>query len=97
MSTHQLYKFSITVKTDDLPVVYCLRALSKYCQRTGNNNIPWGGTNDNAWKVSNNCVTFRFSSPEYRSGFIKLVEHLLPGHLYNIVKHNDDDPAKPTK
>lgn len=27
-------------------VVNCLRALSKYSQRTSNDNIPWGGTKD---------------------------------------------------
>ncbi len=35
MMTHSDYKYSITVNTDDLPVVGCLRALSKFSQKTG--------------------------------------------------------------
>jgi hypothetical protein len=47
---HTDHRFSITIYTDDLAVVNCLRALSKLSQKTGNNNIPWGATKDRNWK-----------------------------------------------
>lgn len=50
MTTHADHKYSITVHTDDFPLLGCLRALAKYSQRTGNNQIPWGGTKDKDWE-----------------------------------------------
>ena len=50
MSDHKDYKFSITVHSEDLAVVNCLRSLSQYSQKTSNNRIPWGGTKDADWK-----------------------------------------------
>lgn len=47
---HSSYKFSVTIRSDDLATVNCLRALSQYSQRTGNNRIPWGGTKDDDWR-----------------------------------------------
>jgi hypothetical protein len=44
MGEHQKYKYSITILTGDLAVVNCLRALSQYSQKTGNNRITWGNT-----------------------------------------------------
>ena len=44
--SHAAYKYSITVTSDDLAVVNCLRSLSQYSQQSGNNRIPWGGTKD---------------------------------------------------
>lgn len=78
-------------------MVNCLRALSQYSQRTGNNRIPWGGTNDKDWKTNKHQVTFRFNSPEYRNGFKSEIERLLPNNLWNIVLENDNDPAIPPK
>lgn len=42
--SHADYKFSITIKSDDLAVVNCLRSLSQFSQQSGNNRIPWGRT-----------------------------------------------------
>jgi hypothetical protein len=50
MSERSLHRFSITIETDDLAVVGCLRALAKFSQKTGNNQIPWGGTKDRDWR-----------------------------------------------
>jgi len=69
MGEHHKYKYSVTIRTDDLALVNCLRALSQYSQKTGNNRITWGNTKDSDWKGDNNCVTLRFTSPEYREGF----------------------------
>jgi hypothetical protein len=95
MTVHQDHKFSITIKTDDLAVVNCLRALSKFSQKTGNNNIPWGGTKDKDWKRDNHQVTFRFSTIDYRNGFINELNRLLPKSLWQEIGTNDNDPASP--
>ncbi|MBI4936797.1 MAG: hypothetical protein HY846_01005 [Nitrosomonadales bacterium] len=70
MSVHASYKFSLTIHSNDLAVVNCLRALSKFSQKSGNNRIPWGGTKDVDWKWDGHSVTFRFTTPEYRAGFL---------------------------
>lgn len=92
--THADYKHSVTFHSDDLFVVACLRALSKYSQRTGNNQIPWGGTKDHEWASSNNKVTFHFSTPAYRDLMVKQVERLLPTSLWDIVGKSESDPAR---
>jgi len=66
--SHAAYKYSITVKSDDLAVVNCLRSLSQYSQKSGNNRIPWGGTKDKDWERDSHSVTFHFTKPEYRLG-----------------------------
>ena len=95
MSQHGDHKFSVTIHTDDLAVVYCLRALAKISQKAGNNNIPWGGTTDKAWERDGHKVTFRFSTPSYRDGLIAEVERLLPKLLWTVIGKRDDDPAAP--
>jgi hypothetical protein len=96
MSSHQDYKFSVTIHTDDLAIVNCLRALSQYSQKTGNNRIPWGNTKDLDWQDSNNCVTFRFSIPSYRQTFMSEINRILPLNFWNEVKMSDNDPARKT-
>jgi hypothetical protein len=95
MSDHPLYKFSATIRTDDLSVVGCLRALSKFSQKFGNNNIPWGGTKDADWKRDKHHVTFRFSTPQYRDGFLAELNRLLPSTLWAVTAKSDNDPARP--
>jgi len=95
MTSHADHKFSITVHTDDLAVVGCLRALAKFSQKHGNNNIPWGGTKDADWRRDGHCVTFRFSSQPYRDGFLLEVRRLLPAGIWSVVGTRDDDPATP--
>lgn len=91
---HAHYKFSVTVKSEDLAVVNCLRALSAHCQPTGNSRIPWGGTTEANWRRDNYCVTFRFDRPDYRAIFLQEVNRLLPRDLWSIVAQSDNDPAK---
>jgi hypothetical protein len=97
MTEHADHKFSLTIKTNDLAIVNCLRALAKFSQKTGNNNIPWGGTKDGEWRQNGHNVTFRFSMPQYRDGFIAEIERILPGDLWSIEDRNDHDPAIPQR
>ncbi len=97
MTTHVDHKFSITMFSDDLAVVNCLRSLSKFSQKTGNNNIPYGGTKDKDWKRDDHNVTFHFSSQEYRESFVSVVERLLPLPLWKEISRSDNNPAVPVK
>jgi len=92
---HSTYRFSVTVKSDDLAVVNCLRSLSQFSQKDGNNRIPWGGTKDADWKAGGHRVTFRFTTPRYRDGFVAEARRLLPVELWQVVDQRDDDPASP--
>lgn len=95
MNLHATYRFSITIHSDDLAVVNCLRALSQFSQRSGNNRIPWGGTKDADWNRDKHSVTFRFTTPEYRAGFLSEAKRLLPISLWSISAQSDNDPAQP--
>lgn len=94
MTTHADHTFSVTIHTDDLAVVNCLRALSKHSQKTGNNNIPWGRTKDKDWESHGHHVTFYFSDPTYREGFLAEARRLLPTHLWREESRDDTQAAK---
>ena len=95
MTTHKDYRFSITVYTDDVPILYCLRALADFSQETGNTRIAWGGTKREDWERDKRTVTFRFSKPEYRVKFFKEAIRVLPNKLWKTVEEDDNDPATP--
>jgi hypothetical protein len=95
MNDHGEYRFSATISSDDLGIVNCLRALSQYSQKRGNDRIPWGGTKDSDWRRDNHRVTFRFSSEDYRRDFLTEMGRLLPRALWKEVGRRDDDPASP--
>ena len=93
--THEDYRFSVTIHTDDRAVVNCLRALSQISQLQGNVRIPWGGTKDADWERDKQEVTFRFTSPVYRQGFVECAGRVLRHGLWREVRRNDSDPASP--
>ena len=97
MSDYDLYHFSITIHTDDLAVVHCLRGLAQYSQATGNRAIPWGYTKETQWKAGRNTVTFRFTDPLYRDQFAAECGRLLPSGLWQEVARDDSDPARPAR
>jgi hypothetical protein len=97
MVDHSDYKFSVTLHSNDLAVVNCLRSLADFSQKEGNKRIAWGGTKDTDWKRDRNRVTFRFTTSQYRDGFKEEVERLLPRDLWTITGTRDDDPAQPQR
>lgn len=92
---HELYRFSVTIQSDDLPVVGCLRALAQYSQRTGNNRIPWGGTKDLDWERAGYRVTFHFTSADFREGFLREATRVLLAEAWMEVGRSDSDAAQP--
>ena len=95
MTTHSDHKYSITIHSDDLAIINCLRALSKFSQKTGNNQIPWGGTKDRDWEKEGHKVTFRFSETRYRDIFVSEITRLLPSNLWQVASQSENDPAYP--
>lgn len=93
MSTHAEHRFSATVHTRDPAVLYCLRALADYSQKTGNTRIVWGGTRREDWERQAHQVTFHFSSPTYREGFLLESQRLLPAESWEKIRESDNDPA----
>lgn len=93
-TTHADHKFSITIRSDDLAVVYCLRALAEYSQKTGQTKIAWGNTTNKDWKRDGHRVTFHFSDPNYRNGLVSEAKRLLPQDKWEVDGTNDNDPAK---
>jgi len=51
-TTHKEYHYSVTVQTDDLALLFCLRALSQHAQATGCVRIPWGGNETQGLETS---------------------------------------------
>ena len=92
---HVEFHFSVTIHSDDLALVGCLRSLSQHAQATGNARIPWGGTKRADWEQARHHVTFRFTSPTYREDFLRHARRLLPNDLFHVTAQRDDDPASP--
>jgi len=95
MSQHAKYHYSVTIKTDDEAILQCLRALSQYTQLKGNKRIPWGGTKKEDWERDDHCVTFHFSTTQYRKTFMYEVFRLLPKSLWEKIEERDNNPAIP--
>jgi len=95
MTQHVKYHYSVTIRTDDLAVLHCLRSLSEYAQKVGCVRIPWGGTKESDWKACEHCATFHFTDPSFRLDFLTQLGRLLPRNLWEKVEENDADPATP--
>jgi len=96
MTTHSEYRYSITVHTDDLAVLHCLRAIAQFAQAEGNRSIPWGNTKEVHWQANSHEVSFRFTSDDYRASFRNTADRVLKG-LWSEKSTNDNDPATPAR
>jgi hypothetical protein len=94
-NTHRDFHYSVTIHTDDLALLGCLRSLAQHAQATGNSRISWGGTKRGEWEQAGHHATFHFDSPSYRDGFLREVSRLLPGTLWHMTAQKDNDPASP--
>lgn len=93
---HALYRFSLTVQTDDVAVLHCLRAL---CQLWAGGPVPqtgWGGTSRDSWSRNKGRAVLRFASAEGRASFQKDAARLLPSR-WTLIAEMNDDPAAPQR
>lgn len=93
--THADFHYSVTMQTDDLTLLGCLRAISAEVQTVGNNRIPWGGTKQSDWIRDKNEVRFHFSEPAFRDAFISETERFLPRSLWRETSRSDSISAVP--
>jgi len=94
-TTHRDHHYSIQVQTDELAILYCLRSLADYSQKSGNTRIAWTGTTKEKWLRENHMVKFHFSQQEYRQNFINEANRILPDKSWQVIKIDDTDPASP--
>ena len=88
------YNFIISIHTVDLAVLNCLRGLSQYAQRSGNNRMPWSEATDKEWQRDGRTVTFRFTTADYCRGFLLEARRLLPASLWSVVGDREDLPVE---
>ncbi len=93
--THRDFHYSVTIQTDDLALLGCLRALSQHAQSTGNARIPWGGTKRQDWERDAHRATFQFTSTTFRADFLRHARRLLPEKMWRVTAESDNDPATP--
>ena len=91
------YKYSITIYTEDLTVIHCMRGLAHFSQGDGYKQIAWSGTTETDWMKGDYCVTYRFTKQEYRTFFQSEAERLLPKGSWRLVGTSNNDPATPSK
>ncbi len=91
---HAAYRFSVTIRTDDIAVLHLLRALCRHCESGKYQQIGWSGTGEGDWRKNGHEATLRFTRAENRTSFIAQANLLLPG-LWRLVATNDQDPATP--
>jgi len=95
MLTHKDFHFSVTVLTEDLAILHCLRGLSMHAQKEGNKRIPWGGTKETDWEHHHHHATFHFTSPLCRKTFEDDAARLLPVGSWTKIGESDENPATP--
>lgn len=95
MLTHADFHYSITILTEDLAVLHCLRALSVFAQKEGNKRIPFGGSKESDWLRHHHQVTFHFTAKSFRTDFEREASRLLPQGSWRKVGDSDENPAEP--
>jgi hypothetical protein len=91
---YERYHFSVTCQTDDLAVVYCLRALCQFAADDVKPQIGWGGTKADEWQADGNRITLRFTSAKSRDHFVSEATRLLPAGSWREMSRSDNDPAR---
>jgi hypothetical protein len=86
-------RFSITLQTNDLAIVHCLRALCEHNLKGCRGNIGWGGTGEGAWRSNANQIKLRFTDPSERDSFLKDAKRLLPTGSFVVLATSPNDPA----
>ena len=96
VTSHFQYHYSVTLHTDDIAVLHCLRALCQHWAGGPYPQIGWGGSNQNDWKLQGGNLVLRFSGADRRASFLADAKRLLAGH-WSEVSQDDYDPAEPQR
>jgi hypothetical protein len=97
LSVHDRFRFSVTCHTDDLAVLFCLRALCRWAQPSrglgrGGREVGYGGTKEKEWQAADHKVAFRFTQETFLKRFLAKAEELLRGR-WRMVSEDPNDPA----
>jgi hypothetical protein len=92
---NSLYRHGATLKVESTPVLGALRGLS-FDVRTGPGpQISSGGTTREVWEANDGKVTFRFTSRDLRSEFLKEATRIFRPGPWELISVDDNDPATP--
>jgi hypothetical protein len=99
ITTHRDHHYSVTVRTLDPAVLYCLRALADFAQKDRQHADPVGWNNPRGLgpRRQEGDFHFRFSKARYREGFLADAGRVLPSGSYQVVTQSDNDPARPIR
>ena len=87
------FRYSITVETQDDAVLFCLRGLSEFAERTPAAITALDRTATGEWRTDNGRFTFRFSTARNRGDFLGEATRLLAGKWTRIALSDDDPPV----
>ena len=93
---HEEFRFSVTLHTDDLALLHCLRALCHYCESSAHKATGTAGAKQSDWDEHGHRVVLRFSTHGCRTMFVDQVERLVSRDLWKLVAQSDHD-AVPTR
>jgi hypothetical protein len=88
----KLYGFSVTIRSENIVLIYALRGISDYCQKTVNSRIAWGGTGKREWERDGHQVTFHFTEASYRDNFLHQARIFFPKGDWQERDQKDNDP-----
>lgn len=85
------YRYSLTCRTEDEAVLYCLRALWRYAEEE-TTILHLQADDRTGWRARDGELVLRFSSEQRRGDFLGEATRLLAGHWWRLAM-SDDDPA----
>ena len=89
------FRYSITVETQDDAVLFCLRGLSEFAERSpaAVGALDRSATGES--RTHDGRFTFRFSTADNRGDFLGEATRLLAGKWTRVALSDDDPPARP--
>lgn len=82
-------RYSIICRSDDEPIVRCLKALADYVERRRPDGRAAGAVLE---RGGGGRITFKFTHPDYRSAFLNLATDLL-GSKWFLCAEDDEAVA----
>jgi hypothetical protein len=88
-------RHSATLDVERKPVLGALRGMSFEVRSGPYPQIASGGTTGEVWEANDGKVTFRFTSPDLRTEFLKEATRIFQPGLWKLISIDDNDPATP--